>query len=84
MEVFIRVPGHVGPAHRRSRGLPQGCPLSTMMLAYFATGWANAMRLKQVIPRALADDLMVVSDDAAPEAAFAGGVEETLSVLEAV
>eukprot|EP00969_Alexandrium_andersonii_P305532 13505546-Alexandrium_andersonii.AAC.1 len=26
---------------------------------------------------------MVVSDEAAPEASFAGGVEETLSVLEA-
>eukprot|EP00969_Alexandrium_andersonii_P315523 13940424-Alexandrium_andersonii.AAC.1 len=52
-----------------------------MMLAYFTTGWARAVRENQVVPRALADDLMVVSDEAAPEAAFASGVEETLSVL---
>eukprot|EP00969_Alexandrium_andersonii_P146434 6475806-Alexandrium_andersonii.AAC.1 len=52
-----------------------------MMLAFFTTGWARAVREVQVVPRALADDLMVVSDEAAPEAAFARGVEETLSML---
>eukprot|EP00969_Alexandrium_andersonii_P313185 13837494-Alexandrium_andersonii.AAC.1 len=55
-----------------------------MVLAFFAAGWARAVRGVQVVPRALADDLVVVSDEAAPEAAFARGVEETLSMLKSV
>eukprot|EP00969_Alexandrium_andersonii_P027655 1206979-Alexandrium_andersonii.AAC.1 len=70
MLVHIQVPGHVGPGHARKRGIPQGCPLSMMMLAFFTTGWARLVRLSGADPRALADDLMVEAGDEAPAAAF--------------
>eukprot|EP00969_Alexandrium_andersonii_P287801 12723729-Alexandrium_andersonii.AAC.1 len=59
MRVHIQVPGHVGPGHVRKSGIPQGRPLSMVMLAFFTTGWARLVRQSGAGPRALADDLVV-------------------------
>ena len=78
----IQVPGHLGPAHKRPRGIPQGCPLSMMMLAYFTVGWAARVRQAGALPRALADDLMVMSEEQDEGPGFAEGVKATLGLLK--
>eukprot|EP00969_Alexandrium_andersonii_P015163 662361-Alexandrium_andersonii.AAC.1 len=50
----------VGRVRSRPASIPQGCPLSTSILALVMSGWANRLLDSCVgsVPRALADDLL--------------------------
>ena len=51
--------GGVGTPYMRPRGIPQGCPLSSLILAAITQVWVNVVLSHGAIPRALADDWTV-------------------------
>ena len=53
------IAGGLGEAHRHPCGIPQGCPLSTTLVAFLLHAWANGILDLDATPRALADDLLV-------------------------
>ena len=58
--VHYSIAGHIGKAHRRPCGIPQGCPLSMMLVALLMRPWVQEMKAMNISPRTLADDLMLV------------------------
>eukprot|EP00973_Karenia_brevis_P038912 5372126-Karenia_brevis.AAC.1 len=54
--------GHIGEGHRHECGIPQGCPLSMMAIAFMLKPWHHIMDQHEVTPRALADDLLITTD----------------------
>ncbi|WP_353239581.1 hypothetical protein, partial [Limnohabitans sp.] len=68
VKVVNVLPQGAGTPYRRACSIPQGCPLSMMVLAIITRPWIMLMRSMQVMPRTLADDLMLcVTSDASPE-----------------
>jgi hypothetical protein len=53
---------HTGIDHKHPVGIPEGCPLSMLIIALSARPWILAMKQQSVIPRVLADDIMVIAD----------------------
>ena len=55
------VAGTLGKPHRHFCGIPQGCPLSMTWTAFMLVPWVHQLRTIHCIPRALADDILVVA-----------------------
>ena len=51
----------LGEGHKRQRGIPQGCPFSMMLIALLTRPWHLLMQQHNVIPRTLADDLLITA-----------------------
>ena len=51
----------LGAPYVRRCGIPQGCPLSMMLIALMLRPWTIAMETIGAIPRILADDLLILT-----------------------
>ena len=64
------VAGSLGQPHRHPCGIPQGCPLSMMFIAFLLRPWIIMMRKADATPRILADDLLVFASGDGHESKF--------------
>ena len=70
VKVVNVLPQGAGTPYTRRCSIPQGCPLSMMILALITRPWILLMKHMQVIPRTLADDLMLcLTSDSHPASA---------------
>ena len=80
LTVRFALHGAVGKRHRRQRAIPQGCPWSMKLMAFASVVWARVVqhRVAGVIPRLLADDMMVRASgpDAGPAVAAAANLTD--------
>ena len=53
--------GHVGDPHQHACGIPQGCPLSMLMVAFLMKPWVELTASVGCSPRVLADDILVAA-----------------------
>ncbi len=61
MEVRFQVGGTIGTPYHDRASIPQGCPFSMAMVALLTRPWISLMRQTGVIPRCLADDLLILA-----------------------
>ena len=66
----------IGTPHTRQTGIPQGCPLSMMLVALLMRTWIIIMEDMHTVPRTLADDLFLFADGP-------GHVERIIAATEA-
>ena len=59
LSMYSSVGEGIGVAFKRRCGIPQGCPMSMMAIALLLRPWDIALATPFVIPRMLADDLLV-------------------------
>ena len=59
--VHNMVAGSLGEEHKHLCGIPQGCPLSMMLIAYMLRPWICIMKVMEAIPRILADDILAMA-----------------------
>lgn len=52
------VAGQMGEPYPKPTSIPQGCPLSMMLVALITRPWILLMRKLETVPRVLADDIM--------------------------
>ena len=55
------VAGGLGQPYTRYMGIPQGCPMSMMVIMLLLRAWIIEMRSTDAKPRDLADDLLMVA-----------------------
>ena len=60
LEVRNTIAGNLGKAYTRLAGIPQGDPFSMMVVALLTETWIRQMLDLGVIPRILADDLLIL------------------------
>eukprot|EP00973_Karenia_brevis_P055130 7666161-Karenia_brevis.AAC.1 len=58
---YFSIAGAFGAAHKFPCGIPQGCPLSMLFVALYLRPWILQMRHLQALPRALADDILLIT-----------------------
>ena len=51
----------IGWPHKRPCGIPQGCPLSMMLVSRMLRPWMSVMEEQNAIARTLSDDMMVIT-----------------------
>ena len=78
------VAGTLGQPHRHFCGIPQGCPLSMTWTAFMLVPWVHQLRTMHCIPRALADDILVIAQGQFHEERFRAGYEATLRYMQAL
>ena len=61
MQTHFQVANTIGKPYQDRASLPQGCPFSMMMVSLLLKPWINLMRVANVTPRCLADDLMIIA-----------------------
>eukprot|EP00973_Karenia_brevis_P038859 5364129-Karenia_brevis.AAC.1 len=59
--IYFSFAGHIGSPHKHRCGIPQGCPFSMMIIALLLRPWHLLIRAARVIPRSLADDLLILA-----------------------
>eukprot|EP00973_Karenia_brevis_P084253 11692159-Karenia_brevis.AAC.1 len=60
-QIYFSFAGHIGTPHKHLCGIPQGCPFSMMVIALLLRPWHLLAKAARVIPRALADDLLLLA-----------------------
>ena len=63
LEVRNSFARHIGEPHKHECGIPQGCPFSMVALALVMRPWILLMQGLKIIPRTLADDVMILACD---------------------
>ena len=53
---------HLGQPHHHPAGIPQGCPMSMMVLALLLRPWIIDMKNRELHPRTLADDVLLLAN----------------------
>ena len=61
LKTMNAVAGGLGQPYTRFMGIPQGCPMSMMIIMLLLRAWIIEMRDTSVKPRGLADDLLMVA-----------------------
>ena len=77
MTVRNTVAGGLGVPYRKRTSVPQGCPFSMMFTALLMRPWLLMMREMSVVPRVLADDILLVTTGADHEQRFIEGYSAT-------
>ena len=54
------IAGAIGAGHRHKAGIPQGCPLSMVLISLLLRPWMLHIQTFAATVRTLADDLMVI------------------------
>ena len=76
------VAGALGRSHRRDAGIPQGCPLSMMFIAFLMRPWVQSMLTLGAMPRVPADDLLVYALGEDHERVFREACDATHDYLQ--
>ena len=76
------VAGALGRPHRRDAGIPQGCPLSTMFIAFLMRPWVQSMLTLGAMPRVPADELLVYALGEDHERVFREAYDATHDYLQ--
>ena len=61
LNVYNSLAAGLGEKHIRLNGIPQGCPLSMMIIALMTRPWMLVTRQCGATPRGLADDLLAIA-----------------------
>ena len=61
LQIYNSLTAGLGAKHNRPNGIPQGCPLSMMIVALLTRPWMLVTKACKVTPRGLADDLLAVA-----------------------
>ncbi len=61
LEVRFQVGNAIGVPYHDRASIPQGCPYSMAMVALLTKPWISLMKRNRVIPRCLADDLLILA-----------------------
>ena len=61
LTIYNTIAGGLGEAYSKPTSIPQGDPLSMMVVAIIMRAWIMQMRSLAVKPRLLADDLQLIS-----------------------
>jgi hypothetical protein len=77
LKVRNSLAGALGAPYQLETGIPQGCPLSLMMIAYLLRPWIMKMRSMQVTPRVLADDILLFARGEGHETRFKQAYDAT-------
>ena len=56
--IYNAVAGGLGEGHTHPCGIPQGCPLSMMLIAFLLRPWICQIRTLNARARILADDIL--------------------------
>ena len=56
---------HLGQPHHHPAGIPQGCPMSMMVLTLLLRPWLIDMKQRELHPRTLADDVLLLANSQA-------------------
>ena len=59
--VHNRLAGGIGQPYRRQCSIPQGCPLSMMIMALIMRPWLQKTKELNVEPKVLADDVLIIA-----------------------
>jgi hypothetical protein len=81
LQVHNVVAEGIGHPYHRPTSIPQGDPLSMLMMAFLLLPWAKLMRSKSACPRVLADDVMIRTEGPNAELEFVDRFEETLRYM---
>ena len=73
--------GGLGSPYTRFMGIPQGCPMSMMLIMLILRAWLVEMRGSLVKPRDLADDLLMVASGPQHENLIKEAVEKTYAYM---
>ena len=84
MITYNIIAGGVGRAQRGKCGIPQGCPLSVMVVALIMRAWLVMMKTMSVMPRVLADDVLLMTRGRNMLALFARALNATHAYLHAM
>ena len=76
------VAGGLGTPYTRFMGIPQGCPMSMMIIMLVLRAWIIEMRATKVKPRDLADDLLMVASGPEHGEHIADAVENAYQYLQ--
>ena len=60
-DIYFSFSGHIGKPHKHQCGIPQGCPFSMLFIALLLRPWHILLASLSRIPRALADDLLILA-----------------------
>ena len=74
----------LGLPYRKPCSIPQGCPMSMMIVAYIMRPWVLMMRSINVVPRVLADDFLVPARGERHAGRFTEAFEFALRYLIAI
>ena len=78
------VAGGLGHGQRRACGIPQGCTPSMMVAALIMRAWLVMMKTMSVMPRVLADDVLLMTRGRNMLALFARALNATHAYLHAM
>ena len=80
--IYNMVGGSLGKGHVHPCGIPQGCPLSMMFIAFLLRPWIILMRKIKAVPRILADDIFVFAQGERHENVFKDAFDITHSFMK--
>ena len=81
---YNTIGGGVGHGQRRRCGIPQGCPLSMMVVALIMRAWVQMAKAQGATPRVLADDVLIVAKGEDMLKVFARTLNATYEYLQAM
>ena len=81
LQIHFSFASHIGQGHTHPCGIPQGCPFSMVFITFLMYPWHVLLKSLHVQPRALADDLMVVTFGNRALHRFQRGFSATLTFL---
>ena len=84
LKAYNTVSGGIGEAYRKPTSVPQGDPLSMMIVALLLRAWTLEMKEMGLHPRVLADDLQVASTGEQHLDVFVAGFDATRRHLESM
>ena len=80
--VHYYINGSIGVGHRHKCGIPQGCPLSMLIVAFLHRAWCNQMIYFGLVPRTLADDILLCASGHTSLYIFQYGFQQTIHHLQ--
>eukprot|EP00973_Karenia_brevis_P059889 8336919-Karenia_brevis.AAC.1 len=81
-QIYNSFAGCVGQPHLHRCGIPQGCPLSMIFISLYLRSWIVQMHSLDLIPRTLADDILLSSRGDRALRMFKIGFTQTIEHLQ--
>ena len=77
LKIHNTIPGGIGTPCTRQCGIPQGCPLSMLMIAILMTPWVQMAKANNTSPKVLADDILLLASGEHCTKHFANMLDKT-------